>query len=51
MTVQRCAALPAKGGHYVLANAHVPTGCIQGELPAGASVCVDNLAQLDVEVS
>lgn len=42
-----------RGGdrHYVLANAHVPTGCIQGAPPAGAAVCVDNLAQLDIEAS
>lgn len=46
----RCVELPAKG-HYVLTNAHVPTGCIAGELPAGASVCVDNVAELDLEAS
>lgn len=47
---QHCAAVPSGGGHYTLANAHVPTGCIQGALPEGVSVCVDNLAQLDIEV-
>jgi cytosine/adenosine deaminase-related metal-dependent hydrolase len=45
----RCVELPTKG-HYVLTNAHVPTGCIVGELPAGVSVCVDNVAELDLEV-
>ena len=46
----RCVELPAKG-HYVLANVHVPTGCIVGKLPADASVCVDNVAELDLEAS
>ncbi|KAI3436637.1 hypothetical protein D9Q98_006053 [Chlorella vulgaris] len=50
MAAPRCAELPAGGGHYVLANTRVPTGCIEGAIPAGTSVCVDNLAQLDIEV-
>lgn len=46
----RCVELPSRG-HYVLTNAHVPTGCIAGNLPAGVSVCVDNVAELDLEAS
>jgi len=46
----RCVALPPSGGTYLLANAHVPAGCIQGGLPLGAPVCIDNLAEVDIQV-
>lgn len=45
----RCIALPS-GGTFTVANARVPTGCIQGPLPDSVPVCVDNLAHLDIEV-
>lgn len=45
----RCVTLPT-GGTYTLANAHVPTGCIPGSFPRSVSECVDNLAQVDIEV-
>ncbi|EFN58847.1 hypothetical protein CHLNCDRAFT_34176 [Chlorella variabilis] len=46
----RCVELPHGGGHYVLANARVPQGCVEGGVPASTHVCVDNLAELDIEV-
>ncbi|PSC72883.1 Cytosine deaminase [Micractinium conductrix] len=45
-----CVALP-RGGAYVLLHARVPTGCIQGAVPGQVPVCVDNLAELDIEVA
>jgi cytosine/adenosine deaminase-related metal-dependent hydrolase len=47
--VPRCVEVPASS-HYVLANARVPAGCVEGGLPAGTHVCVDHLAELDIEV-
>lgn len=47
---QRCVAVPPAAGHYLLADAHVPTGCVHGALPPGLAVDVDNLARLDIEV-
>ena len=46
---QRCVAVPPGGGHYLLVDAHVPTGCVQGALPPGLEIDVDNLARLDIE--
>ena len=55
MAAPRCVAVPSRD-HYVLANAHVPTGCIEGGASSiaggGASLCVDvdNLAAVDIVV-
>ena len=54
MAAPRCVAVPGRD-HYVLANAHVPTGCIQGGsagITGNASLCVDvdNLAAVDIVV-
>ena len=54
MAAPRCVAVPSRD-HYVLANAHVPTGCIEGGASSiaggGASLCVDvdNLAAVDMD--
>ena len=50
MTLQRCVSLPSRGS-YVLTNAQVPAGCLQGDVVGTPSVCVDNLAAVDLEVS
>ena len=52
---ERCAALPRAGtaaaAHYTLANARVPTGCIQGKIEGeGLSLCIDSLALVDFEI-
>jgi len=46
----RCVTLPRGGGRYLLSNAHIPTGCVQGPLPGAVSMCVDNLALCDMLV-
>jgi len=47
--MERAIALPNRAS-YILKNAHVPLGCMEGVNPDTLLTCVDRLALVDVEV-
>jgi len=49
MVKERAVSLPRRR-HYVLANARVPLGCLEGVDHGAFDACVDRLAAVDIEV-